>query len=216
MKLKDYENLYALSRKAAAKFRIPCLIFTGIFVLGFATLMMDFIPFGLTMTMLLCIIPAFVFACFWLTSSLVTKHHLKDYTPRQLKAIDNDLAVKTSYDSIVVTRVAVIGANAGLELVPMDNLLWIYNSVTTTKYMGLIPIHKATVVVFAGRDHKQQRIHVKNNGCTLDFLRDEILRYRQDVVFGYERGVEDIYNKDIGRLIAFANETAENRQKGNV
>lgn len=215
-KLKDYEHLYALNRKASGKYRTASLVLWSIFVLGFVTLMFDFIPFGLTTAMILCVIPSFAFTCFWLTANLITKRNLRAFTPQQLAVMDADVGFKAAYDNIVVTREAVIGAKAGLELIPIENLLWIYNKVSTVKYLGFIPIHKNTSVVFAGRNHKRQEIRVSNNGYALDFLQDEIFHYRQDVVFGYERGVEDIYNKDIGRLIAFANECAEKRQKGTV
>lgn len=215
-KLKDYEHLNALSHKAAAKYRTPCLVLLGVFVLGFVTLMLDFIPFGLTMTMILCIIPSLAFACFWLTANLITRRNLKAFTPQQLSVMNAEAGSKAAYDGIVVTRAVVIGVRVGLELIPMDNLLWIYNKVSTVKCMGFIPVHKDTSVIFAGRDHKRQAIRVRNNGYALDFLQEEIFRYRKDVVFGYERGVEAIYNKDINRLIAFAGECAEKRQKGTI
>ncbi len=211
--LKDYSNLYHFYCRSRRKFQIPFFVCLLLFVLAFGTFLIDGFPFGLTLAMMGMIFPAFLFGILWLLSSIRTKMHLKAFSPQQLKMINSEAPSCTVCEGVFVTSQAVVGTKIGLELVPMANVLWVYTNVTTGKLNGIIPVYKDTMLIIAGRDHKQYGFRIKNNQKAFYFIQAELLKHRLDIVFGYERGMDDIYKKDINRLIAFGQECAEKRQK---
>lgn len=211
--LKNYNNLYQLYLKSIKKFKIPFFICLLLFVLAFVTFVFDHFPFGLTLTMLAMIFPAILFGILWLIASIRTKKHLKRFSSQQLIMIDDEIPSHTIYEGLVVTGTAIVGTKIGLELISSANVLWVYTSVTTHKLNGVIPIFKTTDLMIAGRDHKQYGFRIKNNQNAFRFIQSELLKHRLDIVFGYERGMDDIYKNDINRLIAFSQECAEQRRK---
>lgn len=211
--LKRYNNLYPLYCKSRRKIKIPFFICLALFVLAFATFLIDSFPFGVSLTMFFMIFPAILFGVLWLIASIRTKKQLKAFSPQQLTMINQEIPSSEMYENILVTSQAVICAQLGLQLVPMSNILWIYANVMTTKLNGVLPIHKSTTLVFANRDHKQPCFHIKNNQKAFQFVQAELLKYRLDFVFGYERGMDDIYKNDINRLIAFSLECADKRKQ---
>lgn len=212
-KLKDYSNLYHFYRRSRRKFQIPFFVCLLLFVLAFGTFLIDDFPIDITLVMMGMIFPAFLFGILWLIASIRTKKHLKAFSPQQLDRINSEVPSCTVCEGILVTSQAVIGTKMGLQLVPMANVLWVYAHVTITRLYGIIPVYKSTILMFAGRDHKQYGFKIKNNQKAFDFVQAELLKHRLDVVFGYERGMDDIYKKDINRLIAFGQECAEKRQR---
>ncbi|MDO4333979.1 MAG: hypothetical protein Q4C58_15035 [Eubacteriales bacterium] len=211
--LKNYSNLYQLYLRSIKKFKIPFFICLLLFILAFATFVFDHFPFGLTLAMMGMIFPAILFGLLWLIASIRTKKHLKRFSSQQLKVIDDEIPSRSMYEGLVVTSPAIVGTKVGLELVPLANVLWVYTNVTTGRLDGLIPIYKDTTLMIADRDHKQYGFRIKNNQKAFSFIQSELLKHRLDIVFGYERGMDDIYKKDINRLIAFSQECAEKRQK---
>lgn len=211
--LKNYNNLYPLYCKSKNKVKIPFFICLTLFVLAFATFLIDDFPFGLSLTMFFMIFPAILFGVLWLIASIRTKKQLKAFSPQQLTMINQEIPSKEMYEGLLVTSQAVIGSQLGLQLVPMSNILWVYASVMTTKLNGVIPVHKGTTLIFANRDHKQSGFKIKNNQKAFQFIQAELLKYRLDFVFGYERGMDDIYKNDINRLIAFSLECADKRKQ---
>lgn len=211
--LKKYGNLYHFYRRSIRKFKIPFLICLLIFILAFATFVIDNFPFGLTLAMLGMIFPAMLFGILWLFSSIWTKKHLKSFSPQQLNTINSEAPSCAICNGLFVTSQAVVGTKIGLQFMSMTNVLWVYTVVTTDRLEGVIPIHKYTMLIIAGRDHKQCGFRIKNNQEAFRFLQTELLKHRLDIVFGYERGMDFIYKNDINRIIAFSQECAEKRQK---
>lgn len=211
--LKNYGNLYHFYCRSIRKFKIPFFICLIIFVLGFATFVIDNFPFGISLAMLGMIFAAILFGILWLISSFRTRKLLKAFTPQQLNTINNEAPSCAVCEGLCVTSQAVVGTKIGLELVPMKNVLWVYTMVMTSKLEGVIPIHKDTTLIFAGRDHKRYGFRIKNNQKAFRFIQTELLKHRLDIVFGYESGMDDIYQNNINRLIAFSQECAEKRQK---
>lgn len=215
-KLKNYKNLYALYQKSRNSFRIPFFICLILFVLSFVTIFMD-VPFELTMTMMLMIIPVIILGITLLVIRWRTARSASKFTEQELAEIDNEIPMHQKNEGFLVTRHAVIcGCNkGGLLLYPVKNMLWVYKTVTTGKMYGLIPIYKYTVLVFAGRDKKRRTFTVKNKGNIVEFLRSELSKYRMDIIYGYENGLDTMYRKDINQMIALADEYAK-RQRGEL
>lgn len=212
--LKGYKNLYQQYKKCRNKFMIPffvCLVIPFLSPVPF--FIFDTVPLGVLLVMLGMIFPAILFGVLWLCTGIRTKKHLKAFMPQQLDRIDREFPSKTMCEGLAVTGEAVIGTKLGLELVPMSSVLWVYRNVTVTKLNGVIPVHKDTALVFAGRDRKKYAFKIKNKGNAFEFIQSELLKYRLDVVFGFERGMDDIYKNDLNRLIAFSQECAEKRRQ---
>lgn len=211
--LKKYGNLHQLYRRSVRKFKIPFFVCLLSFILGFATFVIDNFPFGLSLAMLGMIFPAVLFGILWLIAFIRTKVLLKPFSPQQLNTIDKEAPSCEMCEGLLVTSQAIVGSKIGLELVPMANVLWVYTTVMTQKLEGVIPIYKDTTLIVAGRDHKRCGFRIKNNQKAFLFIQEELLKHRLDIVFGYERGMDDIYKNDINRMIAFSQECAEKRKK---
>lgn len=210
--LKEYAVFYDLYRRRVTKLKILtfiCLLFVP---LAFATMFLKNFPFGLQLVMLGMIFPSAMFASMWLISSVRTRKFLKSFSPMQLNIMNREAASCEKCEGLFVTSHAVIVARFGLEFVPMSNVLWVYVDVMSYRLEGLIPIAKDSWLIFKGRDHKAHNIRIKNNQKAYDFMRTELLKHRQDIVFGYESGLEDIYKNNIQRMIDFSLECAENRK----
>lgn len=211
--LKEYAVLYDLYRRRVTKLKILtfiCLLFVP---LAFATIFLDMFPFGLQLAMLGMIFPAIMFAIMWLISSVRTRRFLKAFSPLQLNIINREAASCEKCEGLFVTSHAVIVARFGLDYILMSNALWVYLTVITNKLEGLIPIGKDSWLVFKGRDHKERLIRIKNNQKAYDFMQTELLKHRQDIIFGYEGGLDDIYKHQMQRMIDFSLECAEKRKK---
>lgn len=211
--LKHYGNLYHFYCWSTKKLKISFFIFLLIFFLTFATFLIDHFPFGLSLAMAGMIFPAVLFGTLWLIAGIRTKKLLKPFSPQQLQIIDRELPACAMCDRLLVTSQAVVGTKIGLVPVPMANILWVYTAVETGRLEGVIPVYKDTTLVIACRDHKQYGFRIKNNQQAFLFMQTELLKYRLDIVFGYERGMDDIYKHEINRMIAFSQECAEKRQK---
>lgn len=211
--LKEYNFLRKLYRRSIKKFKIPFFISLLIFALGFASFAIDDFPFELSLAMIGMIFLALLFGLLWLISGIRTKMQLKNFSGHQLDRMNREAASCAVCDGIFVTSQAVIRIKVGLEFVPMATVLWVYMIVTMNKLEGLIPLYKETMLYFAGRDHKQRGFRIKNNQKAYYFVQTELLKYRQDIVFGYEGGMDDIYKNDINRMIAFSLECEEKRKK---
>lgn len=211
--LKEYGNLNKLYRRCMRKMKIPFFICLLIFILSFATFFFRDFPFEVTLAMMGMIFPVMLFGLLWLISSIRTKTQLKYFSLHQLFRINEEAASCEVYNGMLVTSQAVIRARFGLQFVPMSNVLWVYITVTTGRLEGLIPIYKETMLVFAGRDHKKREFRIKNDQKAYDLVQTELLKYRQDIVFGYEDRLDDIYRDDLKRMIAYSLECEENRKK---
>lgn len=207
--LKEYEHLHRMYQTSIRKFKIPFFVCLLLFLLAFPTLMLYGFPFGLSMFMLFMIFPAILFAVLWAIASIKTKNQLKPFTALQLNYINNEITSCSSCEGFFVTSEAVVYNKIGLQLIPMDNILWVYPLTTTTWLNFIIPIHKDTMLMFAGKDQKTRGFYVKNKGDAYTFLQSELFKHRLDIIFGYEKEMENIYNSDLNRMIAFSQESAE-------
>lgn len=214
--LKQYSVLYDLYRRRVVKLKILTLICLLFVPLAFATIFLGNFPFGLQLAMLGMIFPAIMFAMMWLISSVRTRKFLKAFSPPQLNTINREAASCEKCEGLFVTSHAVIVARFGLDFILMSNVLWVYLAVITNKLEGLLPIGKESWLVFKGRDHKQRFIRIKNNQKAYDFMQTELLKHRQDIIFGYEGGLDNIYKHQIQRMIDFNLEYAEKRDGGSI
>lgn len=212
-RLKECKNLYCLYSRSMNKVRIPFFVSLGIFVLGFATMFIESFPFGLTLGMLGMIFLVLLFGILWIVFSARTKKYLKAFSDQQLRRINEEVSSVAECGGLRVTSQAIVHAKAGLEMAPLANVLWVYTDVLVVKLEGLIPLQKITTLIIAGRDKKKYSFRIKNNQKIFPFLQSELLKHRQDIVFGNEDGLEEIYKKDINRMIAFSQECAQKRQK---
>lgn len=212
--LKKYENLYALYRKSRNSFRIPYYICLAVFVLSFVTIFLD-VPFELSMIMLMAIIPAIILKIALLVIRHRTVKFASQFSEHELSEINNEIPLRQKNEGFLVTKHAVIcGCNkGGLLLYPVKNMLWVYKNVTTGRLYGLIPIYKYTVLVFAGKDKKRRTFTVKNKGNIVEFLRAELSKYRMDIIYGYENGLDTMYRKDIDQMITLAEQYAKRQQE---
>lgn len=211
--LKQYNILYDLYRRRVTILKILTFICLLCIPLAFATFPLDNFPFGLQLAMLGMIFPAILFAALWLISSVCTRKFLKAFSPLQLSIINREAASCEKCEGLLVTSHAVIIARFGLQYIKMSTVLWVYLWVVNNKLEGLIPIGKDSWLVFKGRDHKERLIRIKNSQKAYDFMQTELLKHRQDIIFGYEWGLDDIYKHQIQRMIDFSLECAEERKK---
>lgn len=212
-RLKNYDCLHRFYRRSINKFKIPFFICLLIFILAFGTFIIDNFPFGLSLAMLAMIFPAVLFGILWMIASIRTKKHFKLLSQQQLTMINREAPFCAMCDGLIVTSQAVVGTKLGLQFVPMANVLWVYTMVMVDKLEGVIPVHKDTTLIFAGRDHKRCCFKIKNNQEAFRFIQTELLKHRLDIVFGYELGMDDIYKHDINRMIAFSQECADKRRR---
>ncbi len=212
--IKSYPNLYKMCRKCINKFKIPFFVCLTIFILAFATFLIDNFPFALTLIMMAMVFPAIMCGILWPVFAARVKKTLKAFYPQQLSAIDAEIPSAAECEGLLVTSQAVICKKLGFTLIPMTNVLWVYPEIIVEKLNGIIPIRKYTMLHFAGRDKKRYAFNIKNSQKAYDFIRSKLLCYRQDIVFGTEYGMDKIYNEDINRMIAFSQECAAKRQNG--
>ncbi|TCL60610.1 hypothetical protein EDD76_102309 [Kineothrix alysoides] len=212
-RLKDYDNLYLLYCRSRNKVIAPFFFFLILFVLAFATFLVDGFPFELTLVMMGMIFPAILLGIIWPIFSIRMKKSLKAFSPQQLHIINNEILSNTMYEKLLVTSQAVVSNKLGLVLVPIANIVWVYTEVVVDKLEDIIPLYKQTSLIIACRDRKKYIFRIKNNGKAFQFIQEELLRHRQDIVFVNERGMEEIYKNDINRMIAFGQECARERQK---
>lgn len=211
--MKQYGNLHRIYCRSVRKLKIPFWVCLMVFFLAFGTFVIDNFPFEASLAMMGMIFPALLFGILWLIAGVRTRIHFKAFSPQQLSRIDAEAPFCEMCDGLLVTGEAVVGNKIGLQLVPMAKVLWVYTTVRTSRLEGLIPIYKDTLLVVACRDHKRYGFRIKNNQKAFLFMQEELLKHRQDIVLGYERGMDDIYRHDINRLIAFGQECAEKRRK---
>lgn len=210
--LKEYAVLYDLYRRRVTILKILTFVCLLIFFLAFAAMFLRDFPFELLLVMLGMIFPAIMFAVLWLISSVRTRKFLKSFSPPQLDAINREAASCEKCEGLLVTSQALVVARFGLEAVPLDNVLWVYAYTNETLWWW-IPIWKDAMMVIAGRDHKIRYLRIKSNQYAYDFIQSELLKYRQDFIFGNEGGLADIYKHDIQRMIDFSLECAEKRKR---
>ncbi|MCM1058257.1 MAG: hypothetical protein NC517_11715 [Firmicutes bacterium] len=185
--MKEYKSLRKLYRGSLWKLKIPFFICLLIFLLAAPVgITFDNIPFEVTLAMLGMIFPVILFGSLWLISSIRTKKYLKKFTIHQLYRMDREAGSCEVCNGLLVTSQAVIRARFGLELVPVADIQRAYIDVNTGKLEGLIPIYKETILIFACRDYKQYSFRIKNNQEPYWFIQDELMKYREDIVFGYE------------------------------
>lgn len=201
--LKKYDNLYQLYRKSTRKIRIPVFVFLGIFVLSIVTFFFDFVPFDVTMVMMLSIIPAAIFGLVLPIVSGRTAKIFKTLTPEQIEKIDAQLYAADNCGGMYVTAEAIVDTRAGLYLVPTGDALWVYMD---SYDAGLT---STCQLVVADRNGKKRYLVLRHGEEGYHFIQTEMLKYRQNIVFGNEFGLDDIYKKDRARMIAFAEEEAE-------
>lgn len=201
--LKKYDNLYQLHRKSLKKFKIAINVSFAIFVLGFVTIFFDFIPFDVTMVMMLSIIPVIIFSLALPIASAKTAKIFKTLTPEQIEKIDAQLYAAKNCGGMYVTEDAIVDTRAGLYIIPTGDALWVYME---TYEAGLASTHQ---LVVADRNGKKRYLVLRYGEEGYQFIRTEMLKYRQNIVFGNEFGLDDIYKNDIKRMIAFAEEAAE-------
>lgn len=201
--LKKYDNLYQLHRKSLKKFKITINIFLAIFILAFVTIFLDFIPFDVTMVMMLSIIPVIIFSLTLPIASAKTAKIFKTFTPEQIEKIDAQLYAAKNCGGMYVTEDAIVDTRAGLYIVPTGDALWVYME---TYVAGLASTHQ---LVVADRNGKKRYLILRYGEEGYQFIQAEMLKYRKNIVFGNEFGLDDIYQKDRQRMIAFAEEEAE-------
>lgn len=211
--LKEYAILYDLYCRRVVKLKILTCVCLLIFFLTFATIFLRNFPFELQLVMLGMIFPAAMFAGIWLISSVRTRKFIKTFSPMELNIINREAASCEKCEGMFVTSRALVVARFGLEAVPLANVLWVYSYCTTETLWWLIPIQKDATIVIAGRDHKMRSFRIKSNQDAYDFIQTELLKYRQDIIFGNEDGLLEIYKRDIQRMIGFSHESAEIRKK---
>lgn len=66
-----------------------------------------------------------------------------------------------------------------------------------------------TQLVVADRNGKKRYLVLNGGEECYQFIQKEMLKYRQNIVFGNEFGLDEIYENDRPRMIAFAEEEAE-------
>lgn len=213
VKLKEYGNLYAFYRRGIRRLKIPFFICLLIFFLAFVAIYFDIFPFGVELAMMGMIFPAILFGLLWLIFSIRTRKLIKSFSSYQLSVMDREAAGCKMCEGLFVTSHAVVRARFGLEFVPLANVLWVYVNVTVDKLEGLIPIWKDTMLILAGRDHKWRGFRIKNNQKAFGFIQTELLQHRQDIVFGYDENLADMYRNDIKRMIDLSLKYAEERKK---
>lgn len=210
---KEYEHLYRLYKRGNNKFKIPFFICLLFFVLAFATFLVDNFPFWLTLVMMAMIFPAILFGILWLIASVRSGRIFKLFTPQRLRRINDEIPSADMCEGFLVTSQAVLCTKVGLVAIPMENVLWVYTETTVYTLSGLIPIYKDTLLTVAGKNGKKYGWRIKNKGNAFTFLQSELLKHKLDIVFGNEYGLDDIYKKDLNRMIAFSQECAEKRQR---
>ncbi len=211
--LKEYENLYRLYRESIRPIKTLICICLAVFILGLATMFFYFVPFGLTMFMLLFIIPAVILGCVLPIASIRTKQLFKTCSPSWLAQVDAHVKQAEKCGGLYVTREALVDTRLGVCVVPMEDLLWVYLDVTEHYYWHFIKIGTTCQLVLADKHGKKRYVGLKKGKKTYPLIEAEMRKYHQNIIFGYEAGLDKIYETNRGRMIAFAEGTEEYAQR---
>ena len=87
-----------------------------------------------------------------------------------------------------------------LDVVRLQDLIWLYSSVTTKKFYGLIPYSWSYSLNMADRDGRQTAI--KASKAKLPDLAAAVMQRVPWVISGYSADIEQVFRKDRGMLIA--------------
>lgn len=207
--LKDYANLNELFGRNQKKRLIGLAVMFLIVLFGFFSFILD-IPFGISMTCILFIIPTIAMGIVCLVMKFITKKSLSRFTPDELARINNDIMSVQVLDGYSVTQDAVICAKQKLFLYPVKNVIWVYKHVTTTSMYGVIPVSKQSCVMIAGKDHKRYSCKMKNKSEVVEFLQAGLSQYRKEIFYGYGPDLDEMFRKNFERMVAIS-EQSENQ-----
>ena len=106
-----------------------------------------------------------------------------------------------------------VSIKAGLVLLPLSDILWVYPYTITEKYNHLIPVWKHSTMTVCCRSGKQYRFNIKNSLNAYRFFRAELLKHKQDVIFGYDTELDVMLRENRRQMILLAQSDADNQRR---
>lgn len=210
--LKSNANLYRIYCKFRNRYMISFFVSLFLMIFGFLLAIVRGDLFEIAIIIfIIALTSLIVFAILWPVKCHGAKKSIAEFTPQQLMIINNEMAVNPVYEHFVVTSQAVVNTSGGFGLVPVSNILWVYKQVTTTRMYGIVPVAKSSVLNICGRDQRIYIFNIKNKSQVVEFLQNELLKYRLDIIFGFDGNLSNMFDKDINRLIGIAYECGQRR-----
>lgn len=192
--LKEYKNLKRLSGKQRRRMSALSFVGVGMMVLS---IYLSFIPgfsFDVSMTLLLLSTGfALLFFILWVGFTIRGRTSQGNLTSSQLQIVDWEIPTAPRCESLIVTSQALVSIKAGLVLLPLSEILWVYPYTVTEKYKNMIPVWKHSTMTVCCRSGKKYQFNIKNNLNAYHFLQTELLKHKQDVIFGYDTELDVMF-----------------------
>lgn len=183
--LKEYKNLNRLSRRLCYKMFALFLVGFGMMILSFG---LGFVPgFSFDVSMVLLLLSfgfTLLFFILWIVFSVRGKTAVGDLTSAQLQMIDREILTVPRCENLIVTSQALVSLKAGLLMIPLSDVLWVYPSTRIEEYNGF-PVWKHSTMTVCCHSGKQYQFNIKNSYRAYEFVRSELLKYRQNIMFDY-------------------------------
>lgn len=206
--LKNYSNLYALYKKGRKGLNRGIIIFLAVFVLAFISLFLDLgdAMFSFVMIAMLISCPTvLVLSICMLVYSLTSKKTLKQFTEDELTRINEDIMNVSEFKGFHITRDALVYAKSNFTVIPVREIIWVYKQITSHSTNG-VPTGKSYSAIIALRNKKSKTFATNKKDDLMDFLHDELVKYRKGIFFGYSDQYHALYNMYIDRMIQMSDE----------
>lgn len=185
--LKEYRNLNYLSHRLCYRMFALFLVGLGLMILSFG---LGFVPgFSFDVSMILLLLSfgfALLFFLLWIIFSIRGKTSIRNLTPTQICMIDGEILTVPRCENLMVTSQALVSIKSGLVIIPLTDVLRVYPYTTTEKYNHWLPIWKHSSITVCCRSGKQYEFHIKNTLKAYLFIRKELQKYKQNILFDYD------------------------------
>ena len=212
--LKEYKNLKRLSCKQRHTTSALSLVGLEMMVLSIYFSFLPGFSFDVSMTLLLLSTGfALLFFILWVGFTIRGRTSPGNLTPSQLQIVDSEIPTAPGCENLIVTSQALVSIKAGLVLLPLSDILWVYPYTITEKYNNLIPVWKHSTMTVCCRSGKQYRFNIKNSLNAYRFFRAELLKHKQDVIFGYDTELDVMFRENRRQMILLAQSDADNQRR---
>lgn len=206
--LKNYENLFALYKKGRNSLNRSIIIFLVIFVVSIVSIFFDLgdAMFSFSMiALMMSLIVLLILGICSLVYSLTTKKTVRQFTEDELSRMNEDILNVPEYKGFYITRDALIYARANFTMLPLREIIWVYKQVTTNRVNG-ISTGKTYSAIIALKNKKSKFFATNKKDDLMDFLRQELTKYRNGIFFGYSDELHALFNMYIDRMIQLSEE----------
>ena len=182
--IQPYENLKRIYSKSVKPWIIVFIVLTICGIIASVLQIMYTHNYNILFFLLL---PA-AFSVVWLQRRNTAKRSLSHFSENWLARLNNEI------DSVEKT-----------EVLPINDVVWIYPHVTTGKIM-FIPVASSFDIVVVDRYKKKYYLKGKlqktDQAFILNFLQNKLFCVREGVFFGFTEENQNLFFQDFDRMVA--------------